>query len=414
VPDETVTAEGEPFGSPEAPEEESTMPGAPIPPVTPPTGDATPAPGALLPGSLLQERFEILGVVGHEGDETLYQAWDRARCWQCDATSTPPGEAYCVNCGAELAAHRVMCRVRETLVQPGEVEPDAITSLAEYGRWYVVLPGERAPAAGTGVARGGLRLSVGFASHPGQVRERDEDSLVALTFSAMFEGRLAPALGFYAVADGLGGHEEGQVASCLAARLVADGIARRVLLPEVMGETCLEETATALLTLAVKEANAHIYQVRQRRGSEMGSTFTAALVRGDTAIVANVGDSRTYLWRAGKLGQISTDHSAVARLIELGEVRPEDIYTHPQRATIYRSLGDKSRVEVDSFVRRLDPGDRLLLCCDGVWESLHHDGLEEALLAEPDPQRAADEMIRRANLAGGEDNLSAIVVSLER
>jgi serine/threonine protein phosphatase PrpC len=368
-------------------------------------------PESLPPGTLLQGRFEILGMAGREGDETLYQARDRARCWQCGATDTPPGEVFCAGCGAELAAGQALCRVRETLVEPGEVEADALATLEETGRWYVVLPEEKVtePEA----MQGAMHLAVGMASHPGQVRQRDEDSLLALTLAAMVEGGHAPALGFYAVADGLGGYEGGQVASCIAVRIVADWVTRRVLLPEVMGETCLEETAVALLILAVKEANARIYQLRQTHGSEMGSTFTGALVLADKAIVVNVGDSRTYLWRNGELEQITTDHSAVARLIEVGEVQPEDIYTHPQRSTIYRSLGDKATVEADSFVRRLAPGDRLLLCCDGVWESLRPDGLQEVLLAEPDPQRAADEMIKRANLAGGEDNLSVIVVTIE-
>lgn len=370
-------------------------------------------PGPLSPGVMLQRRFEILGMVGREGDETLYQAWDRARCWQCGATGTPPVETYCANCGAELAARQVLCRVRETLADPGGAQAEAIASFHENGRWYLVLPEEKAPADEISRAASGLRVAVGMASHPGQVRQRDEDSLLALTLGAMFEGHHAPALGFYAVADGLGGYEGGQVASCLAVRIVTDWVARRVLLPEVMGETCLEETAVALLMLAVKEANASIYQLGQRQGSELGSTLTAALVRADLAVIVNVGDSRTYLWREGRLEQITADHSAVARLIEVGEVPPEELYTHPQRGAIYRSLGDKPKVEVDSFVRRLAPGDRLLLCCDGVWETLRPDGLEEVLLAEPHPQRAADEMIRRANLAGGEDNLSVIIVSVE-
>jgi serine/threonine protein phosphatase PrpC len=351
-------------------------------------------------------------MVGHEGEEALYRAWDRAQCWQCGTTETPHSEAFCESCGAELAAHQVLCQVRETFAEPDETAADAIANFGTNGRWYVVLP-EEGISAEPEKAEGGLRLSIGFASHPGQVREHDEDSLLVLTLSGMFEGRTASALGFYAVADGLGGHEGGEVASRMAVRIVADWVARRVLLPEVMGETCLEETAVALLTLAVQEANARIYQLRQRQGSEMGSTFTAALVRGDVINVVNVGDSRTYLWRDGKLEQITTDHSAVARLVEVGEVQPEDIYAHPQRSAIYRSLGDKPTVNVDSFTRRLGSGDRLLLCCDGIWESLRPDGLEEVLLAEPDPQRAADEMIKRSNIAGGEDNLSAIMVAIE-
>jgi protein phosphatase len=211
----------------------------------------------------------------------------------------------------------------------------------------------------------------------------------------------------------LGGHEAGEVASQMAVRLVADQVARRVLVPEVAGEICLAETAIELLIEAVNEVNGQIYLARQRAGNEMGATLTAALVLRDTAIVVNVGDSRTYLWQTGKLEQITTDHSAVARLVEVGQVKPEEIYTHPQKSAIYRSLGDKPSIEVDHFVCQLASGDRLLLCCDGIWESLRPDGLEEVLLAQPEPQAAAHEIIKRANLAGGEDNLSVVIVAVE-
>lgn len=354
-----------------------------------------------------------MGVLGREGDETLYQVYDRARCWQCGSTDTSAGEAFCVDCGADLSTGRALCRVRETFAEPGETIPDAIATFSENSRWYVVLQEETAPATRTDTTERGLRLTVGLASHPGQVRERDEDSLLALTLATLEEGRTSLGFGFYAVADGLGGYEAGEIASQMAIRHVADWITRHVLLPEMMDEPCLQETVVARLIEAVQEANGRIYLRRQSQGSDMGSTITAALVRGDTATVVNVGDSRTYLWLAGGLEQITTDHSAVVRLIEVGEAQPEDIYTHPQKSTIYRSLGDKPTVEVDSFVRRLVPGDRLLLCCDGIWESLRPDGLEEVLLAEPDPQRAANEIVRRANLAGGEDNLSVIIVSIE-
>jgi protein phosphatase len=146
----------------------------------------------------------------------------------------------------------------------------------------------------------------------------------------------------------------------------------------------------------------------------MGTTLTAALVRDEMALIANVGDSRTYLWRDGELVQITSDHSLVAQLVEAGALAPDEIYTHPEKSAIYRSLGHAPEVEVDLFEQPLESGDRLVLCCDGVWEMLRSDGIEEVLLMEPDPQCACEEMVRRANLAGGEDNISVVVVQFEQ
>jgi serine/threonine protein phosphatase PrpC len=102
----------------------------------------------------------------------------------------------------------------------------------------------------------------------------------------------------------------------------------------------------------------------------------------------------------------------VASLVTAGVLAPEELFTHPDRSVIYRSIGAKPTVEVDTFEEPLVPGDTLLLCCDGLWEAIRDEGIEEVLLSYPDPQAACDEMIRRANLAGGEDNISVIVVKV--
>ena len=140
---------------------------------------------------------------------------------------------------------------------------------------------------------------------------------------------------------------------------------------------------------------------------------TAVLVLNDTAVAANVGDSRVYLWRDGKLAQITQDHSLVASLIAVGELEPEEIYTHEKKSVIYRSIGDKPDVEVDTFVTPLQDGDRLVCCCDGLWEMIRDEGIAEVMLSEPDPQQACNEMVKRANFAGGEDNISVIVTAVE-
>jgi protein phosphatase len=162
-------------------------------------------------------------------------------------------------------------------------------------------------------------------------------------------------------------------------------------------------------------ANEAVRSAGNSRSNDMGTTITMALVVGDRAIIANIGDSRTYLYRDEKLQRISRDHSLVMRLVELGQIGEEDIYLHPQRNAVLRSLGDQADVEVDLFEERLQPGDALLLCSDGQWEMTHDPEMEHILskYADSDVQMVCEELIRAANQAGGEDNVTSILVRFD-
>jgi serine/threonine protein phosphatase PrpC len=262
---------------------------------------------------------------------------------------------------------------------------------------------------------GYVRLRFGFQSDKGQIREINEDAILTVALSAMFNNECRATLGLFAVADGIGGHEGGEIASRETIQFISGRVMERIFTFIMSNSDGVSKSGrlTGAFKKAIEQANEKIYKLRQERDNDMGSTVTAVLVHNTTAVVANVGDSRTYLWRDGKLEQKSRDHSLVASLIEAQQLPPEAIYTHEQKSVIYRSLGDKPKVEVDMFPLTLQREDRLILCSDGVWEMIRDEGIEAVLLLEADPQRACDEMTRRANLAGGEDNISVAIVVVD-
>jgi protein phosphatase len=255
-----------------------------------------------------------------------------------------------------------------------------------------------------------LWVQIGAASDKGMQRELNEDSLL-LTELRMVRRDQGQSWGLYIVADGMGGHSAGEVASDLAIRGAFASVQDAYISPTIDGDMLDEEARLKeVVQKAVLQANAYVLREAQNRGNDMGTTITMALVAGDRAVIGNVGDSRTYLWRDGALRRISKDHSLVQRLVDLGQIEPDDVYTHPQRNAVLRSLGDRAEVSVDVFVERLKVGDALLLCSDGQWEMTHDPQMTEILAAKADPQAACEALIAAANKAGGEDNITALLV----
>jgi protein phosphatase len=166
---------------------------------------------------------------------------------------------------------------------------------------------------------------------------------------------------------------------------------------------------------AVRRANRAIlsYGEEQSGARGLGCTVTSALIQDDRASIVNVGDSRTYLLRNGELTVLTRDHSLVQRLVEEKQITPDDVYTHPQRNLIYKSLGAGHKsVDPDVFHQQLQQGDTLLLCSDGLWEMVRRQDLISILQQEDDPQQICNRLIDTANANGGEDNITAIVVKV--
>lgn len=260
--------------------------------------------------------------------------------------------------------------------------------------------------------REALSFDTGGRSHPGRVRPLNEDSIAYLEF-AIVRDSLRENAGLYVVADGVGGHDSGEIASRIAAGTMARYISERLIQADVsgIGGNPDEPTYIGLIGDAVLAANQAVVDAGpDNNASNMGTTVTAALVVGSFAYIANVGDSRTYLFRNGVLSPITTDHSVVARLVAIGMIEPEDVYTHPQRNYVYRALGSTEDFQVDTYFQPLIPGDRLILCSDGLWEMVHDPELQSTLVETDFSQEACDRLVELANANGGEDNISIIIV----
>ena len=229
-------------------------------------------------------------------------------------------------------------------------------------------------------------LRHGAATDIGRARKANEDSLL-----------VEPPL--FAVADGMGGHSAGDVASQTAVavlkRAASDGQS---------------------LAASVREANREVFgrSEADKALAGMGTTMTAILAGGERLEIAHVGDSRAYQLRNGRLTRLTTDHTVMERLVRQGRIRPEEARHHPQRSVLERALGVDAEVEVDLQTIDARAGDRVLLCTDGLTGMLDENRIRQVLEEEPDPAAASERLVAEAVAAGGHDNVSVIVVDYPR
>jgi PPM family protein phosphatase len=287
-----------------------------------------------------------------------------------------------------------------------------------------------------------IKLTGAYKTDVGKQREQNEDS----PFMRISEDG---DRGLFIVADGMGGYQAGEVASKLAVQKMSEAL-KSFLVPvseqptvkltplsdqetitldaaqmadqaakqrktRKLPETPLTKNVEEQLKAAIRQANKAIlnYGEEQSSARGLGCTVTTALIQNDLAFIANIGDSRTYLYRDSTLTPLTKDHSLVFRLVEAKQIEPDDIYSHPQRNLIYRSLGAGHKsVDPDVFHIPLRSGDSLLLCSDGLWEMVRNQDLLKILKENADAQKICDTLIDLANDNGGEDNITAVLVQV--
>jgi protein phosphatase len=254
-------------------------------------------------------------------------------------------------------------------------------------------------------------LRVGRLTDVGHVRQLNEDSLLTLELGRVHRSVGTP-IGLYVVADGMGGHSAGDVASGLAINALAQHAVATLLPLEIDAGTPAPEIETWLRD-AINIANATVHEQRKLAGTNMGTTLVMAYVAGGQAYVAHVGDSRAYVINADRIQQITIDHSLVQRLVDTKQLTLEEARLHPQRNVIYKNLGDRASVSPDITRLDLQPGDRLLLCSDGLNTVVEDAQIRQLVISATSPQEACRQLVDAANAAGGPDNITAVVVQME-
>ncbi len=241
----------------------------------------------------------------------------------------------------------------------------------------------------------------------GKQREHNEDSLFAM--SIVFGGEKSSyPLGLFIVADGMGGHQYGEVASATATRTMA-GYILKAFHPYLSNPSeSVTESIQELMRSAINEAQRAVTQA----AAGSGTTVTAALILGQQVTIGHVGDSRAYSIHHGGGEALTRDHSLVKRLEELGQISSDEAAVHPQRNVLYRALGQGEILEPDIFTAPFPQPGYLLLCSDGLWSVVPESNLFQHVLNAKDLQTACQSLVAAANEAGGPDNISVIVVQL--
>jgi len=240
----------------------------------------------------------------------------------------------------------------------------------------------------------------------GKVRKSNQDSL----FSSIYricDHKHDLELGVFIVADGMGGHSNGELASELAIQVSSSVLLDLINDPEIdLGDE-------NVVFSAIKQAVTQSQDTIMSYGKDMGTTITLAVVINRRVYIANLGDSRCYLASGDVLEQVTNDHSLVNRLVEIGQLKPEEAKDYPQKNVLYKALGVTGNISPDLFVRDLKPEDKLLLCSDGLWGCVDDAVMANVITSDESLQIRVNKLIDLALMAGGPDNISCILCELQ-
>ena len=328
-------------------------------------------------------------------------------------------ETITPNAGTRAAEPAPTIENPEDELEPGpkETEPDAEPATAteapadEETAASTQLPLQtQIPAPKPILTRQRQTLTYGIASDVGAMRNNNEDASFGMQWhSITVDDR--PDFGLFVVADGMGGHLDGERASGVAVQTVAAEMLDSIYVPMLKNFNA-GNSPTILEALVSASEKANRAVIRRVPGG--GTTLSAIAVVGNLAYLVHVGDSRAYLLHEDKMEQLTTDHTLVQRLIEMNELTLEEAEKYPQKNVLYRAIGQNEQLKMERMVRTLPPASKVLICTDGLWDVVE-DGTIHAVAAEAEtPQEACDRLVRLANDRGGADNITVIVFRMPR
>jgi serine/threonine protein phosphatase PrpC len=256
-------------------------------------------------------------------------------------------------------------------------------------------------------------MHIGYISDLGKTRKINEDSILCLQINIK-DNESSDFAGFFVLADGMGGHNAGEIASSTAIRILNKAFINWLNNnTDIVYATAYSfKTINDFLINAIGNANTEIYKKAKenQKLNGMGTTITAAFIFNGNFYVASVGDSRCYIVNADGIEQINKDHSIVQEMVDAGAISYTEARVHPQKNILTRVIGYNEMVDIDIFHRNIYRGDNLLLCSDGLWGFIPDSLIKDIILGSDYPAIAVEKLVEEANNAGGLDNISVIVI----
>lgn len=248
--------------------------------------------------------------------------------------------------------------------------------------------------------------ALGWLTDVGRVRGHNEDALFVFTGEQNAEDA-APPFALLMLADGMGGHQAGEVASSLSLRTAAYHLLSKIYLPLLLGTNRGDQPS---IHEVVREAMSKANQLVNQDVPGSGCTLTCGMILGNRIFIGHVGDSRAYLLRQGEpLKRLTNDHSLVSRLKEMGQLTEEEAAVHPQRNVLTRAIGQGASLEVDVSTHTLQSGDYVFLCSDGLWTMMEETEIARTINESASPDQACVRLVDAANAAGGNDNITVVL-----